>query len=122
MPFQQEIGELYSHRYICLVTFRKNGNRVPTPVWFAGSQGSIYVMTRRDSGKVKRIRNNPRVEVAPCDVRGKLLGPFSPAVARLASDPSHARALIRKKYFLARIPFLWRRNNTYLEITPVKAP
>jgi PPOX class probable F420-dependent enzyme len=104
-------------RYISLVTFRKNGDRVPTPVWFAEHQGKLYVMTRSDSGKMKRIRNNPRIEIAPCTIRGKPLGKFLPGTTRMAGNPVEARRQIRKKYLLARIPFLWSRNNIYLEIT-----
>jgi PPOX class probable F420-dependent enzyme len=105
-------------RYMALVTFRRNGDRVSTPVWFAESLGKVYVMTRSDSGKMKRIRNNPKIEIAPCTMRGKPLGKFLPGIARIATNPSQARRQIRKKYFLARVPFLWSRNNIYLEIMP----
>ncbi len=105
--------------YMDLVTFRKSGVAVHTPVWFAESEGRLYVMTRSDSGKMKRIRNNPRVEVAPCTMRGKVLGPSAPANARLAGDQDAARALIRRKYWMARIPWIWSRNNVYLELAPL---
>ncbi len=103
--------------YIDLVTYRKSGAPVHTPVWFAEHDGKLYVMTRSDSGKAKRIRNNPRVEVAPSSMRGKRKGPGIAGTVRVAADPEFARSLIRKKYFLARLP-IWSRENIYLEILP----
>jgi len=103
--------------YIDLVTYRKTGVPVHTPVWFAEHDGRLYVMTRSDSGKAKRIRNNPRVEVAPSSIRGKRTGPGIAATARVAADPESARGLIRQKYLLARLP-IWSKQNTYLEIVP----
>ena len=118
MSRRETAWKLAGGRYISLVTFRRSGDRVPTPVWFAEHMGKLYVMTRSDSGKMKRIRNNPRIEIAPCTIRGKPLDKFLPGVARMADDPGEARRQIRKKYLLARVPFLWNRNNIYLEITP----
>lgn len=106
-------------KYINLATFRKNGLAVNTPVWFASEGESIYVMTRNDSGKYKRIRNNPAVRVAPCNIRGKITGPEFPAHARIlpASDWERPRSAIRAKYWMTRISALWSKNNIYLEIT-----
>ncbi len=103
--------------YIDLVTYRKSGVPVHTPVWFAEQDGKLYVMTRSDSGKYKRIRNNSRVQVAPCTMRGKCTGPGIAATARVSADPALGRRLIRKKYLLARLP-IWSKNNLYLEILP----
>lgn len=61
---------LRGQKYISLTTFRKNGVRIATPVWFGEDGDKLYVMTRSDMGKTKRIRNNPRVTVAPCSIRG----------------------------------------------------
>lgn len=67
--------ELFKERkYINLATYRKNGGLVPTPVWFVQDQKGLYVRTIANSGKVKRVRNNPQVQVAVCDARGNLLG------------------------------------------------
>jgi uncharacterized protein len=108
---------LRREKYIDLVTYRKSGSPVHTPVWFAEHDGKLYVMTRDDSGKAKRIRNNPRVEVAPSTMRGKRTGPGIAGAAQIATDPNGARRLIRKKYLLARLP-IWSANNIYLEIRP----
>ncbi|MFD8209426.1 PPOX class F420-dependent oxidoreductase [Streptomyces sp. NPDC059695] len=64
--------EVRRSRYISLTTFRKNGTGVPTPVWHAVEDGELYVLSRDDAWKVKRLRNDPRVEVAVCDLRGNV--------------------------------------------------
>lgn len=75
-------------KYISLVTFRKTGIEVRTPVWVAPLDGKHYVFSEADAGKVKRLRNNPEVKVANCDVRGKLLGnSWLPGTAKVVSDP-----------------------------------
>ena len=110
--------EIHGQKYICLTTFRKNGAGVSTPVWFGEDGGKLYVMTRSDSGKYKRLRNNPQVQVAPCSMRGKIKGPQFPATARILppAEWPHAKQTIHRKYWLARVPFLWSKNNVYLEI------
>src|ERR1700739_1668963 len=110
-------AELQNQKYLSLATFRKNGLAVQTPIWFAEQDGRIYAMTRNDSGKFKRIRNNPQVRVAPCTMRGKITGPEFAAPVRLlpTEDWPGARNAIEKKYWLARIP-LWSKKNVYLEI------
>lgn len=102
-----------------MATFRKNGTAVYTPVWFAQQDQKLYVMTRSDSGKFKRIRNNPHIKVAPATIRGKITGPEFAAEARILpqQDWASARNFIRSKYWLARVPFLWSKNNAYLEIS-----
>lgn len=59
--------------YVSLATYRRSGAAVPTPVWVASDGQRLYVWTRDDSGKVKRVRNSSRVTVAPCDARGRIL-------------------------------------------------
>ena len=108
---------LRREKYIDLVTWRKSGVPVHTPVWFAEKDGLLYVMSRNDSGKAKRIRNDPRVEVAPSTIRGKRTGAGVPGVARVSDEPEMARRLIRRKYLLARLP-IWSKQNIYLEIRP----
>jgi PPOX class probable F420-dependent enzyme len=104
-------------KYIDLVSYRKTGAGVHTPVWFAEEDGRLYVMTRGDSGKLKRIRNNSRVEIAACTMRGRRTGPALAAAARVAADQERGRRAIRRKYLLARLP-IWSRTNLYLELIP----
>ena len=96
-----EIADLDRHRYLSLATFRRSGAEVKTPVWFAAADGKLYVFTAGDSGKVKRLRRSPRVRIAPSDARGKVLGVWWDAAARIISDThaiQRARAVLRAKY------------------------
>ena len=112
------LPEIHGQKYICLTSFRKSGAAVSTPVWFGEDNGKLYVMTRNDSGKYKRIRNNSKTQIAPCTVRGKIKGSQFNATARILppEDWAHAKQTIHRKYWLARVPFLWSKNNVYLEI------
>ena len=106
-------------RYLSLATFRKTGVPVYTPIWFAEDDDKLYFMTNAKLGKVKRIRNNPQVKIAPCTIRGKITGPEFSASARILppEDGDRVRRAIKAKYWLARVPFLWRNSDTYVEIT-----
>ena len=79
---------------------------VRAEVWFCSSKGSVfYLYSAPDAGKVKRIRNNPKVRVAPCDIRGNLRGAWVDARAS-PCDPAEserAQQLLRQKYFLKRV-------------------
>jgi len=112
-------SSIHDCKYISLTTFRKNGAGVPTPVWFGEDGDKLYVMTGSFSGKYKRIRSNPQVRVAACTIRGKIAGPQFTASARILPPAEHesARQAINRKYWAARIPFLWRRTDAYLELT-----
>ena len=111
--------QLQGQKYISLATFRRTGQEVRTPVWFAEQAGKLYVMTRSDSGKYKRVRNNPQVRLAPCTARGKVIGGWSDGEARILGpeQESVARQALARKYFLMRFPWLWSRKNVFLEIT-----
>src|SRR5262252_412876 len=115
----QTPSAISGQKYISLTTFRKTGVGVPTPVWFGEDNGKLYVMTRSDMGKAKRIRNNSQVKVAPCSIRGKVTGPEFSATARILppEEHQHARKAINHKYWMARIPLIWSRTDTYFEIT-----
>jgi PPOX class probable F420-dependent enzyme len=114
--------EIQGQKYILLTTFRKNGTAVPTPIWFAEDNDKLYLKTRADSGKTKRIRNNPQVRVAPCTVRGKVTGPEFSASARILppEDWPRANQAINRKYWMARLS-LWNNKNVYLEISSFTA-
>ena len=99
-------ASLQGHKYINLETFRKNAQGVRTPVWFAaepedGTPEKLYVYSTANSGKAKRIRNNPRVRVAPCDMRGKLSGEWIDARTEIVTgeEAEHGMKLLNKKYF-----------------------
>jgi PPOX class probable F420-dependent enzyme len=111
-------AEIQGQKYISLATFRKSGVAVHTPVWFGEQDGKLYVMTRSDSGKYKRIQNNPKVTIAPCTMRGKITGPEFAATAHVLPQQQwpRARSTLHRKYWAARIPFIWSKQNVYLEI------
>jgi len=110
--------EIHGQSYICLSTFRQSGVAVRTPVWFGEGDGKLYVKTRSDSGKYKRIRNNSRVQVASCTMRGTVTGPQFEATARILprQDWPAAQKIINRKYWLARIP-IWSKKNEFVEIS-----
>src|SRR5215467_7132750 len=109
---------IQGQKYISLTTFRKTGAGVATPVWFGEEDGKLYVMTRADMGKTKRVRNNPQVKLAPCTMRGKVTGPEFPATARLMPPEEwpRARKTLTQKYFLARITAPFSRADAFFEI------
>jgi PPOX class probable F420-dependent enzyme len=96
---------LRGHKYALVVTYKRDGSAVPTPVWFGlDGEGRMYFRTGAEVAKVKRIRNNPRVVVAPCTVRGKPRGPSIEGTARVISlaEKEHAEAAIQSNYGLGR--------------------
>jgi len=109
---------IHGQKYISLATFRKTGVPVYTPIWFAEDSGKLYFMTNSKLGKVKRLRNNQHVKVAPCTIRGKITGPEFEGTARILppAETAQVRQAIKAKYWLARVPFLWRNTDTYVEI------
>ena len=89
------------HPYISLATFRRSGEAVKTPVWSARCEGKFYVFTAAGSGKIKRLRNDPRISVAPCGPRGRVRGEWIDGQARRIEDPateSAAYAALLAKY------------------------
>jgi PPOX class probable F420-dependent enzyme len=105
-------------KYISLTTFRKNGAGVATPIWFGEDGENLYVMTRSDMGKMKRIRNNSQVKVAPCTIWGKVTGAEFAATARVLPPEEHARArqTINRKYWAARVSSRWSRADAFVEL------
>src|SRR4051812_9342199 len=98
LTFAQFAGQ----KYISLESFKRNGDGVKTPVWFVQHGDVIYVYTEADSWKVKRIRNNPRVRIAICNMRGDVKGPWVDATASRIEGDERAAAdtLLTQKYFL----------------------
>ena len=81
-----ELKDIGNPTYIALRTFRKNGEGVSTPVWVTAEDDKLYVWTGGTSGKVKRIRNNPRVQIAVSDARGNITGDWVDAQATIIKD------------------------------------
>lgn len=87
-------------QYLSLSTRKRDGSRVPTPVWFALEDGVFYIFSEAKAGKIKRIRNFADVLIAPCTVTGKITGDSVEGTATILKDDNdikHAhQALIRK--------------------------
>lgn len=105
------VAQFAKAKYLNLETFRKSGTGVCTPVWFAqlpaqsaaiSGPDVFYVYSEADAGKVKRIRNNPKVRIAPCDMRGNLRGAWVDARARICAgeEATLGQQLLRRKYWL----------------------
>jgi len=105
-------------KYVLITTFRKSGDAVASPVWIAAVGGGAAGFTTEDnSGKVKRIRNNPRVTLQPCSMKGTpkegaavveataevLVG----AAAQPIRDAIHGKYSVMSRFF--KVAELWRK-------------
>jgi uncharacterized protein len=100
-------ADIAASKQIRLTTFRKDGTPVPTPVWHVPVGDTVTTVSRAGAWKVKRIRNNPHVEVTACDIRGRVRPGAVPAegTATLLPDSeiASARRLMESRYIAARI-------------------
>jgi PPOX class probable F420-dependent enzyme len=107
-----EITRLATEKYLLVTTFRRDGRAVPTPVWAARDGDSLVVWSASDAGKVKRIRRDGAVRLAPCTVRGAPTGPEVAGLAELldADESERVRGLIASRYgLLGRVTMLGSR-------------
>src|SRR4051794_8336951 len=96
---------LADSKYALLVTFKRSGEPVPTPIWFGlDDRGRMYVRTERESAKVRRLRNDPHVRVAASGLRGDPRGPVIEGRARVVEpdEEEHAEQTLRAHYGLGR--------------------
>jgi PPOX class probable F420-dependent enzyme len=118
------LDALEGHKYCLVTTFKRSGEPVATPLWFGLGDEKLYFRTYADAAKAKRIQNDQRVLVGPCDARGNPKGPMIEARARLLpeSEESVAEQAIRANYGLSRrlylAAFSGRVPDTYAEVTP----
>lgn len=97
------LQSLRGEKYINLETFKRDGNGVKTPVWFAHDGDGIVFYTDSRSWKVKRLGRNDRVRLAACGVRGKVHGEWIEARCHRAEAPDDADAVLRaltRKYWV----------------------
>ena len=119
-------GHLQGSSYCLLVSYRQSGEPMPTPVWFGVADGGkLHFRTDPGSAKVKRIRRNPRVRVAPCTTRGKPTGPAAEGRARILPEEEvgHAEEVIQSNYGLGRRLYEGAIERVideaaYVEVTP----
>ena len=119
-----DFESLKKQQYLNIETFRKSGEGVRTPVWFVEDDGKVFIRTVADSGKVKRIRRNPQVMIAPCKMDGAVTGDWFPANAREITDKEadqKVNRLLDKKYGLMKKIFglsgiIQKEKYTVLEV------
>ena len=113
--------------YVSLATFRRDGREVRTPIWIAGRGGRYFAFSEGGAGKVKRLRNNGRARLAPCNARGVVSGDWIDARGRILSEPAEideAHRALRAKYgwqmrlgdFFSKLAGRYDRR-AFLEIT-----
>jgi uncharacterized protein len=124
-PVPWDVERLHAYKYCLLVTYRRNGEAVPTPVWFGVGDGRVYVRTGPGLAKLKRIRHDSRARVAPCSVRGRPLGPPMEGVARIleaGEDKQRAEGAITGHYGLGRRLYevfsSEAEHGVYVEVSP----
>ena len=102
MTVPSALAEMADHRFVSLTTFRRTGAPVASPVWIARDGAALVVTTIADSGKVKRLRRDPRVELRPCSRRGVGAddAPSVSAVASIEAPSAGAVDALRRKYGL----------------------
>jgi uncharacterized protein len=107
-PGDHQLADRFGGKYLALTSFKRDGTGVSTPVWFVLDDGQLLVMTASRSFKVKRIRRNPAVTVAPCTASGRLRGEPAPAHAQLlpTSELPRVEQLLNRKYRADRILIL----------------
>jgi len=115
--------DLRGHKYCVLVTYKKSGEAVPSALWFGTGNDKVYFQTGATSAKVKRIRRNPQVRVAPATMRGRpLAAPFVGTARVLSSEEGHeAERWLQANYGLGRrlySRFGDRVAYVYVEVTP----
>jgi uncharacterized protein len=105
-----DIATLAASKYLSLTTYRKDGDAVATPVWLVRDGDELNVITQKNSGKVKRIRNNAQVLLAPCDARGRIKGESVPGAATLLDEQRSAEVAkrIKARYGLLGALLMWR--------------
>jgi len=110
-----------SEKYIVLETLKKNGKSVKTPVWFVEQDDLVWVVTRKFTGKVKRIKNNNQVKLAPSNFSGKPKGNWLSGIAQIVEgDMAHKIIQQRnKKYGLIAklIGFFSAKKGDYVVIS-----
>jgi len=121
-----DFESLRGRKYAVVVTFRRNGDAMPSPVWFGVDEtGNVYLKTRHDAGKVKRLRNDSRALIALSNIRGKPTGPAIRGKARVLPKEEWANAeeILAAAYgtgrrISERVLGRPEEMGVYIEITP----
>jgi PPOX class probable F420-dependent enzyme len=120
-----DVASFRGRRTCVLVTYRRDGTAVPSPVWFGAADGKLYIRT--GGWKVKRIAADPHVRVVPSSFRGRPLAAPLEATARVVPASERERAeeawgadfgLSQRLYHLT-LGRIQRRISEYVEVTPL---
>ncbi len=86
--------------YLSIITYTKSGKEIPTPVWFVAEKDKVYIATPKTTFKIRRIKNNPRVQIASCSRNGKVIGTYITGTAKLmpVEEQTITYNLFRKRY------------------------
>jgi len=120
------LKQFEKQQYLNIETFRKNGQGVKTPVWFVQDGETLHIWTFAGAGKIKRIRRDGSVRVAPSAVSGELVGDWVNAQAvAYESDEAiqHVENLMKKKYGFSFFLFsglgkIRKSKTAVIKITP----
>ncbi len=116
-----DIRQFNDAKYINMETFKKNGTSVSTPVWFVLENDYVFVVTRSGTGKVRRVRNNPKVRIVPSGFRGEPKGTWKDGLAKIVDSEDSGRIiqLRNKKYgFQAKLASLFTsRKGKYVVLS-----
>jgi uncharacterized protein len=112
---------LADEKFISFTTYKRDGTAVATPVWIVAlDDGRFGFWTASTTGKVKRLKHDPKVTIQPCDARGRVKSGTSPTAGTAAlADGAAAdvvRTKIKAKYgLMVRVTkFLRQLNNVVL--------
>ena len=113
-------------RQALVVTFKRSGEPVPTPVNFGLSDdGKLYFRCEPHVAKIRRLTNDPHVRLSPCNLRGKPLGPMVEARAHvlpeLENERCHAIVMANWRFDTKLSEGIYDRIGVpeiYVEVTP----
>jgi uncharacterized protein len=98
------IGSLENARYINIQTYKRNMQAISTPVWFIIKDDKIFFRTSSNSGKIKRIKSNNKVKLAPCNILGKIKGQWHEGIAKIEKDIDNSTIeALNKKYGISSL-------------------
>jgi PPOX class probable F420-dependent enzyme len=120
-----DLEALFPGRYLSVTSFKRDGTGVATPVWFVSDGRRLFALTDLNSGKIRRIRHDPRVLVAPCGPSGKLRGEPVEAHAEVltaTADLERVQRLLMQRYKVSyRVVMLFYRLGRRLRGEPAVA-
>ncbi len=107
-PLPGDLDVVNANQYVQLTTFRRTGAPVSSPVWVARDGAELVVITVEGTGKLKRLAHTSRVELRPCDFRGRVPegAPTYAGTAVVDRSPEGVAAVKRamaRKYLMARL-------------------